>query len=268
MKTKGRVYFSGWISFMMLSFSVFAEPAQVAGIVEDVKPIENQNFQLSIKSDQGVRQYLLDHRIPIETMTQAKRVQPGARILLPPSPDAPRNVSPYDDLKNQANEMKAPEQALDMPLPEPLPEEVSQAQQEVQNQNPPNEPNEADLAAQMQAGAQEGMSPSGKGGEKTKEPEEAVIPEELSYPVPVPRVLSKATPEDESQIGQTVLRRHEIEEGIRLELEGQGAKEVILSPEDQVIQLLGPNTLLKDMKVRLEVDDSPEGGTIRRIALV
>lgn len=296
------------ISFFIMQLfpvlPVFAQTTVVSGTIQKIEPMGGGQFELTVQDDKGITKYIVDSSTLVQAVVPAKEVKVGDEILPIPKAGTKRAAqkkSPF------ANMPPAVRKALGLPdipnIPQTpdipkVPQVPKTKKSEVPSvpevpktpklPKPPQAPGKAPAPGQApapggpagpgEAAPAEGgqMAPGGgmpSGGETQPKKEEKEIPEppkEARSSVVKPEALSAPTPTLEKTKGQKVLKVKETSEGLQVEMKDEsGSKEkTVIAPDEKVLQFLSVGQLEKNMTVKLEVVQSPEGNYIQRVTVV
>lgn len=259
-------------------------PVVVAGTIQKVRTYDHNHYELKIKTEAGIEKYLISRATQIHQSITAEKLEVGHRILLtgewaqkkiqglaqPGDPDGPRANVPGSMANMLEQEPQVPGQEKDPQAPK-LPEEVQKAKEDVEQRDPPNQPTPEELAKMKQEQGQPpagGPPPGGGGGEQKKkeEPQEAVIPKEMSYPVPAPDVLFAATAEDleNDVVTDTIVKKETTANGVAIQLAQIGENLTVPSAQP-MMRIIQMEDVREGMQVQIE--ETGENNFIRKLMI-
>ncbi len=243
----------------------------ISGVIKKIRAYDYNHYEMTVATeDDKKEEFIVSRATQVQIHLPARELAVGQKILLTgtlaqkrkealaamPDPDDPRTGVP-ESLRNLLEE-EAPPPPAGLPETPELPEEVQEAKEEVAQRDPPNQPSPEE-AQQMAEAAGQAPPPGGAGGDgKKEEPQEAVIPKSLSYPVPEPSVLLPATPEDDQDevVADIVAGIQEMPEGVRIRLAGIRDEAVLVDPEEGVLRIGGLEDLKEGLHIQMKVGEN------------
>jgi len=278
---------------------IFAEVAAISGKIQKITSLDEGRFEISIKTDTGISKFVVDSSTLIQAELSVKEVKKGQSIMLLPGQKGIK--SPFSKMP------AATKKALglpDMPNVAPIPKipslpkipNVSQLQQTTQKPNLPKVPKlppgmgapppqksgegaSADVGvAPATTDQAKGIAPGEIGGapsqeqappkEKGNENESLEAPKDPGFTALTPNALTSPTSTVSKDSAKKVVELKTTEEGISVKLEGEGGEEeVLLSPDDKVLQVLTMKDLHKNMNVNLELVQDSDQNLIQKITV-
>ncbi len=254
----------------------------VAGTIQKIRTYDHNHYELKIQTAAGIEKYLISRATQIHQLITAEKLEVGHRILLtgewaqkksqalaqPADPNGPRANVPGSMANMLGQEPQVPGQGQDPQAPE-LPEEVQKAKEDVEQRDPPNQPTPEELAKmkQEQGAPPAGGPPPGGGEQKKKEePQEAVIPKEMSYPVPSPDVLFAATAEDleDDIVMDTVVKKEASGKGVAIQL-AQIGENLTVPSEQPMIRIIQMEDVQEGMQVQIE--ETGENNFVKKLTI-
>ncbi len=128
-----------------------------------------------------------------------------------------------------------------------------------------------EMVGAMMSSGQNPPSSTPKGEASAKQPEPVVpeLPKDPGFASLTPSALSPAGNPSPKEEAKKVVELKTTAKGIAVKLEGEEGKqeELILSPEEEVFQVLTVEDLHKDMTVNLEVVEDSKGKMVQRITV-
>ncbi len=251
-----------------------AAVASVSGTIEKIEQVDRDQFELSIRVQEGVSTFSVSRATPVEESVPIKQVKPGQKILLSKTP-AQKGTRGMKGMKDPFGNMSSgTKKFLGLPQISEIPEipkipkvpkvpEIPGMMKKSRKPAPEGAPQEA--APQM------GMNPNDMQLAEQKQPEPEVpdLPKDAGTSGLTPNPLSTPSDAEPEALVKRVIGSKKTSKGIEIQLEGeQGQNEaMILSPDDVVVRILSVDDLRKRMNVHLEVAEDANGKLVHRIVI-
>ena len=265
-----------WIALLALALDASGSPAlaavaSVSGTIEKIEQVDQDQFELSVRVQEGISTFSVSRATPVEESVPAKQVKPGQKILLskiPGEKGMKGMKNPFGNMSSGSKKLLGLPQVSEIPKVPKIPKvpeipKIPGMMKKSKNPAPETAPQEA--APQM------GMNPSDMQQAEPKQPEPEVpdLPKNAGTSGLTPNPLSHPSDAEPEALVKRVIGSKKTSKGIEIQLEGeQGQNEaMILSPDDVVVRILSVDDLRKRMNVHLEVAEDANGKLVHRIVI-
>ena len=253
-----------------------AETESISGTIQSLGPVNDHQFELLIKSENGEAKYIIERSTPIEAKVQASELKEGQKIFLKSSSaiQGMKGMStPFGNMSSAAKKFLGLPDVPQIPNIPKVPK-IPQLPNILKPQGPAQESEQgAPNGAAGQVPMVSGSEPQQTSGEQPKaQPSEDELPPLPKQPVfsGTKVNLSPATADVSEGMTRTVVQLKPTEKGVEVRLAGEAGEkeEVVFAPTDEVSRILAVDDLRTDMRVNLEVSGNANKKVVERVIVI